>query len=173
MSEKPKPWRGTPQRRPEDEMPPAQGRRACGLCLGTCVLPSRGVIAMISLTGMGFGVATQSWQAVCAWLVIISSTAAWPAVLYSLLSQWTASAVQPAALAHVLIQIREKRWTRRCHAPLCLKVLVCLQLAETVDMPSYVVSCILAPAIDSRQTETKTNISIREPSDRSGSATTH
>ena len=87
------PWRETLQRRPEDEMQPKQRRRACGFCLGSCVLRLRGAIAMISLTGMGFGVATQSWQSVCVWLVIISSTAAWPAVLYCLawqlhLSRW-------------------------------------------------------------------------------------
>ena len=52
---------------------------------------------MISLTGTGFGVATQSWQSVCAWLVIISSTDAWPAVLYSLFTQWHASAIQSSA----------------------------------------------------------------------------
>ena len=107
VSEKPKPWRGTPQHRTEDEMQPKHGRRACGLCLGTCVLPSRGAIAMISLIGTGFGVATQSWQSVCAWLVIISSIAACTAS-YACRLERGAAPVQNS------IQTPEKRWTRIC-----------------------------------------------------------
>ena len=143
------------QRTTEDEMQPKLGPRDCGLCLRSCVLPSRGAIATISLIGTGFGVATHSSRSPCARLVIISSIAAWPAVLYSLRTQWLASGSTSThrdtvlPWAHVSIHIREKRCAWRWHVPLCLNVRACVHLAANVGMPSCVVCCILAPATSS------------------------